>query len=81
MPPTKNFTTRLPPHVAAELQRLFADLPAHFKEPSVGDMIGALIVRVRRAPEGLRDDLAIYIDDVRAPWEANGTETLPELSD
>jgi hypothetical protein len=65
--------------VERELKRLFSDLPPHFKKPSASDMIAALIIRVRRDPDGLRDDLASYIDDVRSPWEAGKGEHLPEL--
>lgn len=78
MPQTKNFTARLPPHVHRELYRLFADVPAHFKTPSVNDLIGTLVLRARRSPEGLLDDLASYIDHVRDPWEKQAVEQFPE---
>jgi len=78
MPQTKNFTTRLPPHIHAELQRLKNSVPRHFREPSNSDMVGALLLRARRTAEGLLDDLAAYYD-VRDAWEEDGREMFPDV--
>lgn len=78
MPQTKNFTVRLPPHVHAELQRLKRGAPAHFREPSDGDMVGALLLAARRSPETFHRDLADYFE-IRKDWERKGQARLPDL--
>jgi hypothetical protein len=76
-PERKEFLVRLPPHVYSELEGLFQPFERHFK-PSIGqsDMVGALILRARRDPFGLMEDLAAYLDS-RDAWK-DGIVHLPE---
>ena len=73
------FTTRLPPHVNSELERLFENSDRHFKKHfSKNDMLGALIIRARRHSFGLMDDLSVYLD-VEEAWDKHGKDDLPDL--
>jgi hypothetical protein len=81
MPPTPQrheFTTRLPPHVFRELEKLFEPYQRHFKgHISNNDMVGALILRARRDHFGLMEDLASYLD-VSDAYKKEGVTFLPE---
>jgi hypothetical protein len=71
--------TRLPPHVFRELEGLFGGYKRHFKgHVGNSDMVGALILHVRRDRYGLMEDLAAYMD-VRDAFKKDGIEFLPEL--
>jgi hypothetical protein len=79
MPEPRQFTTRLPEHVYKEMERLFEEPARHFRAAITNnEMIGALILRVRRDNFGLMDDLADYLD-VRDAWRKDGSENLPKL--
>lgn len=71
----KDIIIRLPPHLERELQRLISTVPGHLRQPSNSDMVGTLIFRASRDPEGLLDDLAAYFTVLDA-WRRDGTETL-----
>jgi hypothetical protein len=81
MPPNpkrSEFPVRLPPHVYGELHSFIEDCSRHFRnEVSNSDMVGALILRVRRERRGLMDDVAAYLDVLEA-WTKDGTETFPQ---
>lgn len=78
-PERHEFTTRLPPHVYRELERLFGSYKRHFRgHVGNSDMVGALILRARRDHYGLMEDLAAYLD-VRDAFQKEGVEFLPEL--
>ncbi len=77
MPETKDFTTRLPPHVYTELRVLLDGCSSQLrKKPTNSDMVGALVLRARQQRRGLLDDLSQYLD-VKDTWEKDGTEILP----
>lgn len=65
----KTFSTRLPPHVYRDMEAMFDPFRRHFKNHvSQSDMVGALIMRAKRDPVGLMEDLAAFLDSQDA-WE------------
>jgi len=78
IPRNGDFTARVPGHIRDELGRLRNGLPSSFRRPNYGDMVGALVLQARRAPEVLQADLATYFE-IKDAWAADGTETLPDL--
>jgi hypothetical protein len=78
LPQSRDILARVPPHVRREFKRLMSDLPSGLRRPNAGDMVGALLLAARRAPEQLHEDLVTYFE-IKDTWQADGTETLPEL--
>jgi hypothetical protein len=78
MPQTADILARVPPHFRKELKRLMTDLPARFRDPSYGDMVGALILAARRSPDVVHADLETYLD-LKQKWSRDGIEELPDL--
>lgn len=77
--PTADICARVPPHIRRELQRLMAGLPRSLRQPSYGDMVGALLLAARRAPEQLPADLTTYFE-IKDAWTEAGRENLPDVA-
>jgi hypothetical protein len=78
MPRTADICARVPPHVRDEFNRLKDSFPPSARQPSAGDLVGALLLAARRSPETVASDLSIYFD-IKADWERDGVERLPEI--